>query len=517
MSSAADLLDTMAKARDQLRAAEREEAEARKVLRAAQEKLKAANKRYSAAIDEALDEKKKPGLPFDEATAETKAALQLAVAETKPAPAIIASGPVAVEAPTKGEPIEPLGLTAAELDKAVCPGKIGRAGDKPKALPVVTVNGRPHVVVAGAYPAASSGRPTEWKIRPIWTAKEFPSRYAGELSESVQRSDIYLGVKVLVGKGKAAIVHVVGPKHEERKLIEFVGVRVEKKPTAAPVAEAPPSHEDETATWLRRAEGGAPGTGQDPKRLKEQIAEFRADQEISNAHAMWNHWSEFFVPLLTDGRDAGERVRVLAKPEWDGEKGRHHIEFWHSRISETGYWSIVTTKAGAMLSEWCREHIQKQADAHQAERSAKKPAKQPSLMEAAKGAGYTPEQVAEAHAADLVYSNAPKVPEIKPVTRLAGIPNIPDAVLDALLVKGTSTLPTLLERADEATPGVDLPLRNKLVAYMVSAGVKLKPAENAADAIAAHVAKGDAPPVKIIDVLNLPKPKRVRKPKAVAQ
>ncbi len=565
MSTAADLLANINKARAQVREAEREEADARKVLRTAAEKLRTAQKRYSAAIDEALDENRQPGL-FDmaepapavpvpqppaivaEAEPEVPTWCKLALKETgwheewdekvwaAISPVCFTAGELArrllngetfgltqlqleevygavemisendehpiqfgneeadCENPAppvvKGEPIEPLGLTAAELDKAVCPGKIGRAGDKPKALPVVTLNGHPHLVVAAMYPPGFGGRPTEWWVRPIWTEKEFPNRYAGELSESVQRSDIYLGVKVLVGKGKAATVHIVGPKHEERKLIEFADVR-EPKPTPAPIQQKPtaavvdpPPPGDETEAWLRRANDGAKGTGQDPKRLKRQITEYRDDQAANNAHPMWNHWSEFFVLLLNDGKDTGDRVRVLSKPDWDGEKGRHHIEFWHSRISETGYWSIVTPKVGAMLVEWCREHIQKQADEYQAGRRAK-PTPPPS--------------------------------EQKAVTRLSEIPNIPDAVLDLFLVKGISTLPALLERVEGLGANAELPLRNRVVAYLVNQMVKLKPAEQAADAVAAHIEAGDKPPAKIVGVLNLPKPKRVRKSKAVAQ
>ena len=773
MSTAADLLDTMAKARDQLRAAEREEAEARKVLRAAQEKLKAANKRYSAAIDEALDEKKKPGLPFDEAAAETKAALQVAVAETKPAPAIIASGPVAVEAPTKGEPIEPLGLTAAELDKAVCPGKIGRAGDKPKSLPVVTVNGRPHVVVAGAYPAASSGRPTEWKIRPIWTEKEFPSRYAGELSESVQRSDIYLGVKVLVGKGKAAIIHVVGPKHEERKLIEFAGVK-EKTPPAPPVLQTlwrdRPVHrakwlDDELnvrtferhASWLaglgvrtfgqladrllagdtfdlsktsvenlqdaivhlsagdatpikfraaakkvaaplpdkltahldKVIENFAAGTKEleaaiaavegpaKPKHitvaddvaavLSDAVADGnvlrlaggrierglygRVNKVLEQLGGKWDKKKQAHVfpepaaPLLTRalaggkvldkkqsyqffetprplaarmvdlanivpgmtvlepsaGKGAiadavravciGARItcveldpenvtalaaksyevagvnflkwgkvgdsiltfdRVVMNPPFTGGQDIEHVLHaldllkpggrlvsvvsWTATEGaakrptdfrslldeldaevhdlEPGTFSVSGTKASAKLVVIDKPRLIEPA-----------PAKKSLLVEAAKGSGFTPEQVASVDPAELATAFNPKLPERKPVVLLSDVPNLPDAVFDALFVKGISSLETLTEWVNESTKGIDLPLRNRLVTFLVNQGIRLKPAEHAADAIAAHVAKGyqktvTCPPAALMGGHNPPQScvqKPPKKRKAVAQ
>ncbi|AMV30152.1 hypothetical protein VT84_37515 [Gemmata sp. SH-PL17] len=183
----------------------------------------------------------------------------------------------------------------------------------------------------------------------------------------------------------------------------------------------------------------------------------------------------------------------------------------------------------------------------------------------------------------------------EPVVRLMHVPNFPDVVFDTLFAQGVSTVPTLIERVDEATKGIALPLRNRVVTYLVKLKVKIKPAENAADAIAAHLEPKNAPvgthlasvpgfpvaalgpladegvrtvedldakvaemrtksahreatrysalrslglgealvlaadklvdhfapkldkTVKVIDVLNLPKPKRVRKSKAVAQ
>ncbi len=198
---------------------------------------------------------------------------------------------------------------------------------------------------------------------------------------------------------------------------------------------------------------------------------------------------------------------------------------------------------------------------------------------------------------------APQPPALEdtatePVVRLIDVPNFPDAVFDALFAKGVSTLPTLIEQVNESTKGIDLPLRNRIVTHLVKLKVKIKPAENAADAIASHlepkiapVPRSDPAPVgthlasvpgfpvkalgpladegvrtvedldakvaemrtksahreatrysalrslglgealvlavgdklvdhfapKIVDVLNLPKPKRTRRPKAVVQ
>ncbi len=75
----------------------------------------------------------------------------------------------------------------------------------------------------------------------------------------------------------------------------------------------------------------------------------------------------------------------------------------------------------------------------------------------------------------------------EPVARLIDVPNFPDAVFDTLFAQGVSTVPTLIERVDEATKGIDLPLRNRIVTHLVKLKVKIKPAENAADAIAAHL------------------------------
>lgn len=70
----------------------------------------------------------------------------------------------------------------------------------------------------------------------------------------------------------------------------------------------------------------------------------------------------------------------------------------------------------------------------------------------------------------------------------------PAAVADALLPLGVTTLPTLLERVT-AEVEIDLPLRNKVVTWLVKQGVKLKPAERAADAAAQH-ASGEPTPKK---------------------
>lgn len=77
-------------------------------------------------------------------------------------------------------------------------------------------------------------------------------------------------------------------------------------------------------------------------------------------------------------------------------------------------------------------------------------------------------------------------------TKLADLVGFHDAVGDALLVKGITTVETLLERLAEYRAKVgldDLPLRNQLVTYFVAdlGGVKLKPCEWAADAVAKHL------------------------------
>lgn len=75
-------------------------------------------------------------------------------------------------------------------------------------------------------------------------------------------------------------------------------------------------------------------------------------------------------------------------------------------------------------------------------------------------------------------------------TPLSQIDDIPDAVLDLLMgpdATGKLTLERVLGDCDAAMGVVELPLRNKLVAYFVGLGAKIKPAELAAKAIADHV------------------------------
>lgn len=135
---------------------------------------------------------------------------------------------------------------------------------------------------------------------------------------------------------------------------------------------------------------------------------------------------------------------------------------------------------------------------------------------------------------------------VKPATKLADLDNFPDAVADSLLLKGISTVETLLESVNGAAyVGPEMPLRNRVVAYLVgeSRDIKLKQAEYAADVVARFVeppapepareivhcskckatydatgrdkcpscGRGIEGKVKVVDVLNLPKPKGKRK------
>jgi len=115
-------------------------------------------------------------------------------------------------------------------------------------------------------------------------------------------------------------------------------------------------------------------------------------------------------------------------------------------------------------------------------------------------------------------ATAAAVSEIRALAaiKLADVDGFPDAVGDVLLPMGITTVPTLLERMGSSLAGIDLPVRNKLVTYFVKAGVKLKPAERAADAVARHV----EPPAPVPgrdetrttpDTAAAPAPKKKRK------
>jgi ParB/RepB/Spo0J family partition protein len=89
-------------------------------------------------------------------------------------------------------------------------------------------------------------------------------------------------------------------------------------------------------------------------------------------------------------------------------------------------------------------------------------------------------------------TSAPLDLQAKPaagVVLLSDIDGLPDAACDACFNKGITSLHILLAMVDAERPALaGLPLRNKLVTYFVSTcGLKLKPSEKAADAIAAHV------------------------------
>lgn len=89
-------------------------------------------------------------------------------------------------------------------------------------------------------------------------------------------------------------------------------------------------------------------------------------------------------------------------------------------------------------------------------------------------------------------------PAAEPVTALLDIDNFPDAVADKLF-PAITTLPTLLERVEYASQLLgDMPLRNKLVTFFVDAGVKMRPAEHAADAVAEHVARSGRAAAEVI-------------------
>jgi ParB-like chromosome segregation protein Spo0J len=99
--------------------------------------------------------------------------------------------------------------------------------------------------------------------------------------------------------------------------------------------------------------------------------------------------------------------------------------------------------------------------------------------------------------------------ESAPVVRLTYIDNFPDAVSDILFRLGITTVPTLLEHMEAECAGLDLPLRNKLVTYLVKVGVKIKAAERAADAVSECI-DWAADDMSSIDAAK-PAPKKLKK------
>ena len=80
------------------------------------------------------------------------------------------------------------------------------------------------------------------------------------------------------------------------------------------------------------------------------------------------------------------------------------------------------------------------------------------------------------------------------VTLLSELDNFPDAVFDKLFHVGITSLETLMERMEEATQLLgDMPVRNKLVTFLVNAGLKMNHAQNGAAAVCDHLAKKSAP------------------------
>lgn len=117
----------------------------------------------------------------------------------------------------------------------------------------------------------------------------------------------------------------------------------------------------------------------------------------------------------------------------------------------------------------------------------------PSSKKAKSGAKVTQVMLANGPATIVSHPDAQvpgePVPAAKRFTLLAEIDNFPDVVFDKLFHSGITSLETLLERVEVACQQIaDMPLRNKLVTYFVDSGVKMRPAEHAADAVADYVA-----------------------------
>jgi hypothetical protein len=123
--------------------------------------------------------------------------------------------PEAAAPAVKGEDIAGLGLTAADLDAAVCAGAAWGKGGKPAAIKAVEVDGRPHAVLS----SVGVGGVTEaWTVRPLWTEVVFAQRHP-DMPLRVKPGGLpghyYTGLRVRVGKAEL----VVGGSDSERRLI----------------------------------------------------------------------------------------------------------------------------------------------------------------------------------------------------------------------------------------------------------------------------------------------------------
>jgi ParB/RepB/Spo0J family partition protein len=139
-----------------------------------------------------------------------------------------AAEPTAPEepAPTKGEPIDALGVTSDQLNDAYAAAKLaqGKTGTLAR-VPHVEINGRPHIVLAclEGYPEKT----LSWEVRPLHEPGLFAHKHLGVRLRTAPGSgeaDLYAGVRVeaRVGRGVDPLWQelVIGPKGEQRRLIQ---------------------------------------------------------------------------------------------------------------------------------------------------------------------------------------------------------------------------------------------------------------------------------------------------------
>lgn len=138
-----------------------------------------------------------------------------------------------------GEPIEPLGFTAAGLFdiEPICSSMQTdpRKAKQPCTVQHVTLNGRPYVITGNS----SGPKGDSWSLLPLHAEADFvkahptvpirlyPSHEGkpGSTGSGVSGPGFYAGVRVVVGKGKNATQFVIGLKGESRKLVHRKGAK----------------------------------------------------------------------------------------------------------------------------------------------------------------------------------------------------------------------------------------------------------------------------------------------------
>lgn len=381
MTTAGDLLDSMKRARDGVRAAEAHQHEVERLLRDAKKAVVAAKAKYELATEEAFAERRQPSL-FD------------AGADVAPQTYHDKSHVPAGERHGNSPAPEPLG--------AVCPGPTWRT---------------------------MSLEATGWadNLTPdVWDAiKGAPT--AGVLADRLLAGETF-GLPLFDLESVYALVEMIS--EDDERPIDFDAHFNPEPPTsltAAPATkladlddfpeeEEGPRREDYPPDQAGEVEfrlvgHAARGINRSPHDLGliELIAKWRQRSADGKAEPDWDKWSEFEL-LLTDGRT----VRVCYCPE---KFGTDHFEFFGDATSETGYRSDFAHYPNGM-----RPRIPLDAYAlKRAEELAAELKPKPKKERKKKAAEHTKR-----------FPNSGPVPASIPLTTWDGIPNFPALTVEHL-------------------------------------------------------------------------------------